>query len=234
MCGRIALFTPPVRMARLLEATLAEGVEPDGHASWNVGPTQRLDGVLDHDGTRLLDRFRWGLVPSWAKDLSIGVKTFNARGETVASKPSFRAAYKTRRLLVPIDGFYEWDRAAKPKSQPHFFQRTDGEPLVLAGLWEAWRDPTDPDAPALRTATIITTEAGEDMDAIHDRMPVVLEQATFDLWLSADPDEREALGDLLRPAPRGTLEHHPVDRAVGNIRNDGPELIEPDEPSALF
>jgi putative SOS response-associated peptidase YedK len=234
MCGRIALFTPPVRMARLLEATLAAGVDPEGHASWNVGPTQRLDGVRAEDGARLLDRFRWGLIPSWAKDPGMGVKTFNARAETVASKPSFRAAYKARRLLVPIDGFYEWDRRATPKSQPHFFQRRDGAPLVLAGLWETWRDPAAPEAPGLRSATIITTEAGDDMDGIHDRMPVVLEQQTFDLWLSADTDERDALDALLRPAPSGTLAHHPVDRAVGNIRNDGPELIEPVEPSTLF
>jgi putative SOS response-associated peptidase YedK len=232
MCGRIALFTPPARMARLLEATLADGVDPDGRPSWNIGPTRRIDGVRDKDGARVLDRYRWGLIPSWAKDASIAPRTFNARSETVATKPSFRAAYKARRLLVPIDGFYEWDRSTKPRAQPHFFHRADGAPLVLAGLWETWRDPADPGADLLATATILTTEAGADIDGIHDRMPVVLEQESFDLWLTATPDERDALDYLLRPAPEGTLAHHPVTRDVGNVRNDGPELIEPEEPTA--
>ncbi|MEI8052016.1 MAG: SOS response-associated peptidase, partial [Actinomycetes bacterium] len=112
MCGRIALFTPPARMARLLDATLAAGCDPEGHPSWNIGPTQRIDGVRAIEGDRILDRYRWGLIPSWAKDASIATRTFNARSETAASKPSFRSAYKVRRLLVPIDGFYEWDRRA--------------------------------------------------------------------------------------------------------------------------
>jgi len=231
MCGRIALFTPPARMARLLQATLAEGIDPDGTASWNIGPTQRIDGVRDEQGARVLDRYRWGLIPFWAKDPSMANRTFNARAETVATKPSFRAAYKARRLLVPIDGFYEWDRSAKPKPQPHFFHRADDAPLVLAGLWESWHDRDDPESPALTSATILTTEAGDDIDGIHDRMPVVLEPTTFDLWLTASPDELDALDDLLRPAPAGTLTHHPVDRAVGNVRNDGPQLIEPEAPA---
>ena len=234
MCGRIALFTPPARMARLLEATLADGIDPEGRPSWNIGPTRHIDGVLDEGGQRVLDRFRWGLLPSWAKDASFASRTFNARSETVATKPSFRAAYKSRRLLVPIDGFYEWDRREKPKPQPHFFHSPDGSPLVLAGLWETWTDPSDPDAAPLRSATILTTEAGPDMDGIHDRMPVVLEAPTFDLWLSASSDELDALEGLLRPAPAGTLAHHPVDRAVGSVRNDGPELVEPLPPSSLF
>jgi putative SOS response-associated peptidase YedK len=234
MCGRIALFTPPARMARLLEATLADGVDPEGRPSWNIGPTQRIDGVRDEGGERVLDRFRWGLLPSWAKDPSFASRTFNARSETVATKPSFRAAYKTRRLLVPIDGFYEWDRREKPKPQPHYFSSPDASPLVLAGLWETWQDPSAPDAPPVRSATILTTAAGPDMDEIHDRMPVVLEPSTFDLWLTASRDELDALDSLLRPAPAGTLAHQPVDRAVGNVRNDGPELIEPLPPSSLI
>jgi len=235
MCGRIALFTPPIRMARLLEATLAPGVDPEGHASWNIGPTRRVDGVSLCDGQRVLDRYRWGLIPSWAKDTSIATKTFNARAETVAEKPSFRAAYKARRLLIPIDGFYEWDRSATPKPQPHYFSRADGAPMVCAGLFESWRDPAEgDDASVISTATMITTSAGEDMSSIHDRMPVVLEQETFDLWLSDDPDELDAVGSLLRPAEEGTLIHHAVNRDVGNVRNDGPDLIAPAVPDTLF
>ena len=230
MCGRIALFTPPIKMARFLEATLADGIDPEGHPSWNIGPTRHIDGVRVDHGARVLERFRWGLVPSWAKDLSISSKTFNARAETVASKPSFRAAFKSRPLLIPVDGFYEWHRSTAGKPQPHYFSRADGEPLVFAGLHEWWRQPDAPDAtPAVTSATVITTEAGDDMDQIHDRMPVILEPDVFDLWLSTDPDERDARSALLRPAGAGTLLHHPVGRLVGNVRHDGPTLIEPDE-----
>ena len=234
MCGRIALFSPPARMARLLEATLAEGIDPEGRPTWNLGPTRVLDGVRDIGGGRVLDRYRWGLVPSWAKDLTIASKTFNARAETVTTKPSFRAAYKARRLLLPIDGFYEWDHSVMPKAQPHYFTRADGDPLVCAGLWESWHDPSDPEAPTLQTATMLTTEAGDDMSAIHHRMPVILEPEVFDLWLTATSDELDALEPLLRPSPAGTLQHHPVDRAVGSVSNDGPQLIEPEPPSRLF
>ena len=235
MCGRIALFTPPAKMARFLDATLGAEVDPEGHPSFNLGPTQRIDGVRINDGARVLERFRWGLIPGWAKDASFGSRTFNARAETVATKPSFRSAYKRRRLLIPVDGFFEWDRRAAGKPQPHYFTRTDGEPLVFAGLHESWRDPSGgKDDPVIQSATVITTEAGPDMDEIHDRMPVILEQETFDLWLSEDEDELEALSSLLQPAEPGTIVHVPVDRAVGNVRNDGPSLIEPIGPSTLF
>jgi len=221
-------------MAQFLDAQLAEGVDPEGHPSWNIGPTQRIDGVFELDGARVLERFRWGLIPSWAKDASFGAKTFNARAETVATKPSFRAAYKSRRLLVPIDGFYEWDRHGDTKPQPHFFTRSDGEPMVLAGLFEHWRNPSEPDAPLLQSATVLTTSSGADMDGIHDRMPVVLEQSSFDPWLNADDEECSHLDSLLVATSPGTLVHHPVDRAVGNVRNDGPQLIEVPPPSTLF
>ncbi len=234
MCGRLALYSPPARMARFLQARLGDGVDPEGHPSWNVGPTVRIDGVHNENGERVLDRFRWGLIPSWSKELSIATKTFNARAESVAVKPSFRNAYKKRRLLIPIDGFYEWDRREKSKPQPHYFTRADGDPLVVAGLYETWRDPAVPDAPPLATATIITTSANDDMEAIHNRMPVVLEQQNFDLWLSDDASELDAAGSLLVPADPGTLQHHPVDRSVGNVRNNRPDLITPQPPSTLF
>ena len=234
MCGRIAIFTPPAAMARMLDAVLADGVDPDGHPSWNIGPTQRIDGVSFTEGSRVLDRYRWGLIPSWAKDASFGARTFNARSETVSTKPSFRTAYKRRRLLVPVDGFYEWDRSGSGKPQPHYFSRTDGAPLVIAGLHETWRDPSAPkDEPPIATATGLTTPANYDMKKIHDRMPVILEPDTFDLWLEGD-DEHDAVADLLRPAPPKTLVHHPVGRDVGNVRNDGPELIEEPPASTLF
>lgn len=234
MCGRITLFSAPKNMARLLDAELADGLDPDGHPSWNLGPTQRIDAVTDDGTGRILDRYRWGLIPSWAKDLSFSAKTFNARAETVATKPSFRAAYKVRRALLPIDGFYEWDRSIKPKPQPHYFTAADGGPLVCAGLWELWHNPDDPAAPALKTVTMLTCAANPDIEAIHDRMPVLLAPEHYDLWLTATSDELEALAPLLVPAPAGTMTEHAVGREVGNIRNDGAQLIDEQPLETLF
>ncbi len=235
MCGRVALFTPPVRLARLLDAALAAGIEPEGHPSWNVGPQRRLFAVTQHDGVRTLDRYRWGLIPSWAKDPSIANRLFNARGETVAEKPSFRSAFAKRPCVIPVDGFYEWDHRPGQQKQPHFFTRVDGEPLLLAGLYERWRDPEAPEDQApLATCTIITTTPNDDMEGLHDRMPVVFEHSDVRTWLDVEDygaDERAA---MLRPAPTGTLHHFGVDKAVGSVRNDGPELINPVDPQSLF
>ena len=235
MCGRVALFTPPVRLARLLDAALAAGIEPEGHPSWNVGPQRRLFAVTQHGGVRTLDRYRWGLIPSWAKDPSIANRLFNARGETVAEKPSFRSAFAKRPCVIPVDGFYEWDHRPGQQKQPHFFTRVDGEPLLLAGLYERWRDPEAPEDQApLATCTIITTTPNDDMEGLHDRMPVVFEHSDVRTWLDVEDygaDERAA---MLRPAPKGTLHHFGVDKAVGSVRNDGPELINPVDPQSLF
>jgi putative SOS response-associated peptidase YedK len=235
MCGRVALFTPPIRLARLLDAALAAGIEPDGHPSWNVGPQRRLFAVADVEGERVLDRYKWGLLPSWAKDPKVANRLFNARGETVAEKPSFRSAFAKRTCVVPVDGFYEWDRRPGRGRQPHYFTRVDGDPLLFAGLYEYWRDPEGPrDAEALRTCTIITTSPSEDMDGLHDRMPVVLDRGDVSTWLDvADHGPEERL-HLLTPAPTGTLTHVGVGAAVGSVKNDGAELITPTEPGALF
>jgi putative SOS response-associated peptidase YedK len=225
MCGRIALYTPPLRLARLLEAALAAGLDPDGTASWNVAPTATLFGVAGRGHGRVLDAYGWGLVPSWVDEPSVGSRMFNARAETVTTKPAFRDAFERRRLLVPVDGFYEWDGRGAARV-PHYFTRADGEPIVLAGLYERWRDRTVPEAPWLVTCTVLTTTPGPDLDGIHDRMPVVVERDAHDVWLTAGADERDALLALCAPAPGGTLVHHPVGTKVGNVRNDSPELIE--------
>jgi len=157
MCGRVALFTPPVRLARLLDAALAAGIEPEGHPSWNVGPQRRLFAVAENDGGRVLDRYRWGLVPSWSKDPKIGNRLFNARGETVAEKPSFRSAFAKRPCVIPVDGFFEWDHRPGRAKQPNYFTRSDGQPMLFAGLYERWHDPEAPsDAQPLVTCTIAT------------------------------------------------------------------------------
>jgi putative SOS response-associated peptidase YedK len=232
MCGRFALFTPPVRMAKYFQATLGDGVDLERLASWNVAPTTTVLGVGahrtegSHDLTRTMTQFRWGLVPYWAKDTTSGNRLFNARGETVTSKPSFRSAFGARRLIVPADGFYEWHRHSDGSKQPHYFTRTDGEPMAFAGLYERWWNKEAPGAPPLTSCTIITTEAGPDMDGIHDRMPVILNPDTFDVWLDPDIEETSELTALLRSAPDGTVTHHPVDQRVGNVRYDDGRLIE--------
>src|SRR5579872_2696775 len=235
MCGRVALFTPPIRLARLLDAALAAGLDPDAQPSWNVGPQRRLFAVAEVDGERVLDRYRWGLLPSWAKDPKISNRLFNARGETVAEKPSFRSAFAKRTCAVPVDGFYEWDHRPGRGRQPHFFTRADGDPMVFAGLYEYWRDPEGPpDAESVRTCTIITTTPNEDMDGLHDRMPVVLERDDVETWIDLAEHDAGERALLLRPAPAGTLVHVGVGTAVGSVKNDGPELIVPADPGALF
>jgi putative SOS response-associated peptidase YedK len=184
---------------------------------------------------RSLEIARWGLIPSWAKDPSIGARLVNARAETLAEKPAFRGAYAKRRCLVPADGYYEWyqptdgvvGRSGKPLKQPFFIHRTDGHPLAMAGLYEWWKDPDiDPDDPAAwrLTCTVITTAATDAIGRIHDRMPMVIEARDWASWL--DP---EANGDpqrLLTPAGETGLDAYPVSTAVNNVRNNGPALIE--------
>lgn len=225
MCGRFALFSDPDRCADRFEAEPTAGVVERFQASWNVAPLSPILGIREHDGHRQLDLFGWGLVPGWARDPSGASRTFNARAETVATKPTFRAAFRRRRLLVPADGFYEWTAKAGPRQKvPHYVTRADGEPLALAGLWESWRPA---EAPGRLSATIVTTASGPDMDGVHDRQPVVLEPETWDRWLDPDLQDRDELEGMLHAGPPGVLRHWPVSRDVGNVRNDGPDLVEP-------
>jgi len=232
MCGRVAIFTPPERIARFLQASLDAGLSLTGQASWNLGPTRSILGVSADSGQRILSTYRWGLVPSWAKDSSAMSKTFNARAETVADKPSFRSSFAKQRILIPIDGFYEWKREGSSK-QAWYFQRADGNPLVLAGLGASWSDPAVAGSPVLHSASMITTDAqGSDLEAIHHRVPVVLELEDCERWLkSEDPAEAQA---LLQASSLGTMIGHEVDKRVGNVRNDDATLIDPVPPETLF
>jgi putative SOS response-associated peptidase YedK len=235
VCGRIDLHTPASRLARLLHAELAEGVDPEGAPRWNLPPTEGVlalvAGRREGAPPRVLTTFRWGLVPSWAKDPSVGSRMINARAESLDDRNAYRDAFARRRCLVVADGFYEWKRPPSGERGtriPFYFRRADGQPLVFAGLWERWRDPAraEADGAVLRSCTIVTTEAGPDLTAVHDRMPVVVEAADIDEWLDPGTEEPEPLRSLLVPSPAGTLVSHQVGTAVNNVRNDGPELVE--------
>lgn len=245
MCGRYASTRAAEDLVE--EFDVAETVfdEPLGR-SWNVAPTDEVYVVLerpakeDRPQRRQLRRLRWGLVPSWAKDPSIGSRMINARMETVATKPAFRRAFAARRCLVPADGYYEWYPSTDPvtgkeRKQPFYIRPADGGVLAMAGLYEIWRDPTrdedDPDR-FRWTCTVITTTAEDRLGMIHDRMPLMVERDRWREWLDPghaadDAADGGGLLDLLVPAAPGRLEAYPVSPAVGNVRNNGPELVEP-------
>ncbi len=222
MCGRIALYDEPGHLARLLDAGVSPELLAEFRPSWNVAPTDPLLGVYERHHHRELAAFAWGLVPRWAKNPADMRSTFNARAETIATKPMFRSAFMSSRILVPVDAFYEWQTLAPKVKQPYAFRRADGQPMVFAGLREWWRDA---EGNELNTATIITTTAGPDMP-IHNRQPVVLEAESWEFWLDPEMTDVEQLQALLVPTAEGTLVRHPVSRDVGNVRNDGPELVE--------
>ena len=221
MCGRVTIQTPAAEIAREFALTGVHlGLE---RPRYNLAPTQLMP-VVANDGERKLDAYRWGLIPSWAKDASIGNKLINARGETVAEKPSFRSAFKRRRCLVVVDGWYEWHQATKPKT-PYLFRRKDGRPLAFAGLWEEWTAPDTGEV--LRTCTLITTGPNALMAPIHDRMPVILPPEAREAWLRPEPQEPAELLPLLVPYAGDELEAYEVARVVNSPANDVPACIEP-------
>jgi putative SOS response-associated peptidase YedK len=166
---------------------------------------------------------RWGLIPSWAKDAKIGNKLINARGETVAEKPSFRSAFRKRRCLIPADGFYEWKKLDGGK-QPHFIHLRDEEPFAFAGLWEHWTNPDDGEV--IESCTIVTTEANALMRTLHDRMPVILPPADYDRWLDPATQDVEGLKELLRPYSSEEMTAYPISAYVNNPRHEGVKCLE--------
>lgn len=226
MCGRYGSIQTTAVLAERFAARPTEEAE-ERPPSWNVAPTQPVRAVLERpDQGRLVVALRWGLVPYWAKDPSIGTRQINARSETAAKKPAYRTAMARKRILIPADGFYEWRRVdngtKRGGRQPFWFTRTDGDVMALAGLRDGWRDA---EGHLLRTCSILTTRSNADVADVHDRMPVVLEPDTWDEWLDPaerDPDEMSA---LLVASPGGTLLRHRVPDLVNRPAEDGPELI---------
>ncbi len=215
MCGRFAFYSPSEATAALFGVTTSTEVVP----RYNIAPTQFIAAVRrDEQNTPELAMLRWGLVPFWAKDPSIGNRMINARSETVAVKPSFRSAYRKRRCLILADGFYEWRNAADGKT-PYFISCADGSPFAFAGLWESWSSKDSDES--LESTAIITAAASDFMAQLHQRMPVVIHPDLADRWLDGDP---EVLSEVIENSP--DLRAWPVDRRVNNARNEGAELID--------
>jgi putative SOS response-associated peptidase YedK len=241
MCGRYASARKAEDIAQSF-GIRPERVDGSLEADYNVAPTKPVYAVVervprDEDTTepaRQLRVARWGLVPSWAKDASIGSRLINARLETVEDKPAFRRAFAVRRCLIPADGYYEWYAATAADGgsvkQPFFIRPRDGSLLAMAGLYEFWRDPArepeDADAWVF-SVTIMTTTAEDALGHVHDRMPLMVDPAGWSAWLDPHRDDPAVVRDLLIPARPGLLEAYPVSRAVNDVRNEGAHLIEP-------
>ena len=219
MCGRYASARSAQDLASWFEA---EEPEEELAPRWNVAPTDPVYAVVHHE-RRQLRVLRWGLVPSWSKDAKGAARMINARVESVETKPAFRAAYQRRRCLLPADGYYEW-QVDGTRKQPYFLSARDGSPLAMAGLYEVW---SPPGGERLWTCTVITTSAADEHGAIHDRTPLLVPSQDWSRWL--DPALEDPGADLLVPGTPGVLDAWPVSAAVGNVRNDGPQLVEPVE-----
>jgi putative SOS response-associated peptidase YedK len=214
MCGRFAFYSPAEATAAMFEFDASATTEP----RYNIAPTQLVPVVrYARTGGREFTMLRWGLVPFWAKDPSIGNRMINARAETLAEKRAYRSAYEKRRCLILADGFYEWRKERAGKT-PYYVSLANRQPFAFAGLWEAWTDRSTGES--LQTAAIVTTAANEFLKDLHDRMPVVLQPDTASAWLSGDPNALDAVAS--RPAQ---FQAWPVDPQVNNARTEGPELI---------
>lgn len=220
MCGR---YTLRARLNQLLQIYGAHS-EVELEPRYNIAPTQDVVAVRASAETnsRELVLLHWGLIPSWAKDPKIGNRMINARGETVAEKPSFRAALKRRRCLVIADGFYEWRKEGKAK-QPYFIRMKDEGPIAFAGLWEHWQG----NGLTIESCTIITTSANQLMSNLHDRMPVILSGKDIDTWLDPTIEDAETLQPMLDPYPDDEMEAYPVSTLVNSPKNENSECVEP-------
>ena len=221
MCGRFTLTNPDQDLA--LQFDLPE--IPDLQPRYNIAPTQPVAAVrvAPESAVRELALLHWGLIPFWAKDPKIGSRMINARSETAAEKPSFRAAFRRRRCLVAADGFYEWQKLNDGK-QPFYIRLHDGKPFAFAGLWEHWEGP---DGAVIESCTLLTTEPNDVIRPLHNRMPVILQPRDYDLWLDPEVQQTEQLQPLLGPYLPGDMEAYPISRWVNSPRNDDPRCIEP-------
>jgi len=252
MCARYSLAAPPNQLEKLLDVPMPEGIQP----RYNIAPTQSVVAVRAESGEAEATFLRWGLVPSWAEDLSIGQRLINARAETAAERPSFRSAFRKRRCLIPASSFFEWmhvqevderlDEAlrdvedaptqlalfgtpkekvkAAVRKQPYLIGLANGEPFAFAGLWERWHGPDDR---PVDTCTVLTTEPNALVARLHNRMPCLLERDQFHDWLDPELSDVAHLSRMLVPYDDDRMRSHPVNSRVSNVRNEGPDLIQP-------
>ena len=218
MCGRFAITLPDDAMAALFDAV--PGNDLPRIPNYNVCPTNQVHTVTSDDGHRRLRPMRWGFIPHWYKTLSDGPLLINARAETIAEKPAFRAACRERRCLIPASGFYEWTKDEDGKRLPWYIHPAEGEMLAFAGVWQAWDKGEEP----LTTCAIVTTDANKAMSKIHHRMPVVLARNDWAKWLG---EEGKGAATLMHAPPEDALAFYRVDPKVNSNRASGPELIEP-------
>jgi len=220
MSGRFVLENTPEQLMKVYRLSS----RPDLSPRYNITPSQQIAVVRQQNGgDREMVMMQWGLIPSWAKDPAIGYKMINARSETAHEKPSFKQALRSRRCIVPVSGFYEWEKKGKEKI-PHYIHLRDGDIMSLAGLWETWKSP---EGERLETCTILTTAANSLLKPLHDRMPVVLHNEEFNLWFNRDVDDINLLAELFHSYPSDRLEEHIVSKKVNSPSNDSPECIVP-------
>lgn len=221
MCGRFTSSAKPKEVEKEFNAKVSD--EKLFAPRFNIAPTQTIAVVLDSGGERIIEGLRWGLIPGWAKDESIGSKMINARAETLAEKPSFKNAFKSRRCIIPASGFYEWQKKGTGAKQPFYFHLKEKAVFGFAGLYEHWLDRETGEQ--IETCTIITTEANELLEPIHDRMPVILKARDYERWLAAKEKDTDKLQKLLIPYPAEEMASYAVSRAVNSPTSDSPELI---------
>ncbi|MBW2429341.1 MAG: SOS response-associated peptidase [Deltaproteobacteria bacterium] len=223
MCGRFVQFSS----LRTLESYFQiDSIAADVVASYNIATTQEILAIIHHHGHRL-EKLHWGLVPSWAKDLTGASRLINARAETASQKPSFRAAFKRRRCLIVADGFYEW-QGEKGCKQPYFIALPSGRPFALAGLWETWKSKEAADGDLVyRSCTILTTAASESVQEIHHRMPVILQPEVYNDWLDPAIRKTDRLEDILKHHHVREMKYYPVSKFVNRVQNNSAECIQP-------
>ncbi len=223
MCGRFTLRTPANLIIEQFDAQLGPDLQKQMRPRYNVAPTQLFPIMRGPD--RQVDTARWGLVPFWSKDPKGGARMINARSETVATKPAFRAAFKKRRCLVPADGYFEWVKVGKQK-QPYWIRMQSEQPFLMAGLWESWRSEKSEDEPPLETFTILTTSSNSVTEEIHDRMPVILYPNDYEAWLDSEKWEVEKLQHMFEPHDSSAMKVDPVSDRVNSVRNDDEQCIQ--------
>jgi len=230
MCGRFTLKTSAEQLARVFALLRV----PEWTPRYNIAPSQNIVVIRQTSAGREPALMQWGLIPSWANDARFGAKMMNARSETAHEKPTFREAFKSRRCLIPADGFFEWQKVTSKIKQPFFIGVNSNDPVAFAGLWETWESQPEPgstESQVIESCTILTTDANSAIADVHNRMPVILNEADYDRWLNPDEKNQQTLLDLLKPYPAEEMDFHPISTLVNNVKNDVSECLEPQKQS---